>query len=428
MIKSTNILKLYKNIADKVKIFMIKQTIIVPAEGFVEWGGGIDYIKYLLRLLAKINRDDPTIKILLIIPSLTLVDKLIRLIKDCIKFIIRRPIYKKNNGCYNLFIADIEISNNVEIMKYNPYKKQGKNSIQQIVKKSQNPLVFPTMKPLENLSCKQIGYIYDLQHISLPHFFTDKECKLRDAAFKNILSRCDGVIVNSKDVKRHLLEVYPEQANSNKMFSTLYLPIVHEIILNQYNKNIDILKYNLPEKYFIISNQLWKHKDHKTAFKALQLLHEDGYNYINILCTGNTYDYRFPEYYNEMQKYICELKMVEYIRFLGYIDKTEQIAIMQNSIGVLQPTLFEGGPGGGAVYDAIACGVPAIVSDIPVNKEIEHPQVHFFRAQDSEDLAQKMIHLVNNQLTRPSLEELKTQRIRNIAKGAQFLHGMFSAI
>jgi glycosyltransferase involved in cell wall biosynthesis len=181
----------------------------------------------------------------------------------------------------------------------------------------------------------------------------------------------------------------------------------------------------LPKKYFLISNQLWVHKDHKTAFKALWLLRRQEYTDIHIICTGQTYDFRFPSYYQEVQDYIIELGLETHIHFLGFIPKIEQIAILQKSIAIIQPTLFEGGPGGGAAYDAVAYGVPAIVSDIPVNTEIQYPLVVFFKVGNAEDLCQKMISQLNNPLARPSLEELQSQRVDHSTKGSQFLERMF---
>jgi glycosyltransferase involved in cell wall biosynthesis len=400
---------------------LIKQTIIVPAYGFVSWNGGVDYLKYQLRLLIQLQINNPSVQVILYLPELSVTGKIINLIKLIIKCIIHYPIIKSAD--YNsLLIADHEIINCIKIQKYYYDKKYGRKSIQYLVKKEVNPIVFPTMTSLPYLKCKQIGYIYDLQHISLPNLFTEKECNVRNINFRAILCDCDGVIVNSKDVKRHILKIYPEQANDDKIFSAPPLPVADENLLQF---SVDVSRYRLPEKYFLISNQLWIHKDHKTAFKALKLLHEQGYTDIHIICTGSTSDTRFPNYYLEIQEYIAELKLTDVIQFLGFIPKSDQITILRGSIAIIQPTLFEGGPGGGSTYDAIAYGVPAIISDIAINREIDCPEVLFFRVQDTNDLAVRMIQLINNPLPRPSIEELKTQRVKNIILGTQFLREIF---
>ena len=52
---------------------------------------------------------------------------------------------------------------------------------------------------------------------------------------------------------------------------------------------------------------------------------------------------------------------------------------MKNSLAIIQPTLFEGSPGGGVLEDAISIGVPAIISDIKVNLEAKKEVNIFFK-------------------------------------------------
>ena len=72
---------------------------------------------------------------------------------------------------------------------------------------------------------------------------------------------------------------------------------------------------------------------------------------------------------------------------LGLIPKRDQIELLKGAVALIQPTLFEGGPGGGAAYDAIGLDVSVILSDIPVNLEIDCGQVAFFPAGDAEALS-----------------------------------------
>jgi glycosyltransferase involved in cell wall biosynthesis len=102
---------------------------------------------------------------------------------------------------------------------------------------------------------------------------------------------------------------------------------------------------------------------------------------------------RKPEYIEYLHKLIEDLSLEKQIHLLGYVDKLVQLEIMKSCIAVIQPTLFEGGPGGGSVYDALGLGSPVILSDIPVNLEIpnDFSNIMYFKAGDSEELAEKMI-------------------------------------
>jgi glycosyltransferase involved in cell wall biosynthesis len=94
---------------------------------------------------------------------------------------------------------------------------------------------------------------------------------------------------------------------------------------------------------------------------------------------------------DEIKELLFELKISRSVHLLGHIAKEDQIALVRGSIAVIQPTLFEGGPGGGSIYDAVALGVPGLVSDIPVNREIDDPNITYFAPGDSDGLAQLMI-------------------------------------
>jgi glycosyltransferase involved in cell wall biosynthesis len=115
------------------------------------------------------------------------------------------------------------------------------------------------------------------------------------------------------------------------------------------------------------------------------------------------------------------LGLSEKIHFLGYIDKLDQLRIMAKAVAVIQPSLFEGGPGGGAVYDAVAAGVPAIVSNIGVNLEIgDEENVVFFEARSCDDLALKMKSIAGSVRSCESLVS-KTRMRTRLAYAGQIL-------
>ena len=113
-----------------------------------------------------------------------------------------------------------------------------------------------------------------------------------------------------------------------------------------------------------------------------------------LICTGSTLDHRNKHYFSEVLELIKSLNIKSSIKILNYIKKNEQISLMKKSIAVIQPTSFEGGPGGGSVKDAIALGVPTIISDISVNQEIKYKKNFFFRTNDYFDLSLKMENIL----------------------------------
>lgn len=130
-----------------------------------------------------------------------------------------------------------------------------------------------------------------------------------------------------------------------------------------------------------------------------------GFTDIHLVCTGDLHDYRAPELYEKINEQIERLSLKSKVLFLGYIAKQDQLSIMKNAICLIQPSLFEGGPGGGAVYEALAIGVKVVISDIPVNKEIHRDDCVFFKTSDPNDLAHKLNEVINlPKVTKPEIK------------------------
>lgn len=275
--------------------------------------------------------------------------------------------------------------------------------------------VLPYMR-LEPLNTMTISYLYDCQHRHLPEFFNEGERTARDDYFQQMVNMHKKIIVNAQTVKDDLINFY--QADQAHIFVLPYTPKIDLHFYNDFSKRIK--KYNLPKRYFMMSNQFWVHKDHPTAFRAFaEYLKSDPE--MEFIFTGAMNDYRRPEYITELQQIIKELKIEKNIRFLGLIPKEEQLQIMKGATAVVQTTLFEGGPGGGSVWDAISLGIPVILSDIKTNKTVEYRRVHFFHAKNAQDLCQKMQEVVKQNYKPIPVENLIEQSKKNIKKLGNYL-------
>jgi glycosyltransferase involved in cell wall biosynthesis len=276
--------------------------------------------------------------------------------------------------------------------------------------------VFPCPKSLGGLfRLGWIGYIPDLQHKRLPQWFQEDECRVRDGTFTKLLDEAPAVVVNSASVVRDIREFYP--GARAKLFSLPFCPPAMQVQFSAAERQGIRKAYSLPERYFIVSNQFWIHKSHETAFRALREI-KGAERDVSLVCTGETSDYRWPEHFNHLKAVIEECGLQGSIRILGLIPKRDQLLVMSESLAVVQPTLFEGGPGGGAVYDAVSLNKPCIVSDIAVNREIDIGVVRFFTAGSAEDLAAKMIDVVEKPPEMPSRDEVAAKlRARQVEFG-----------
>jgi glycosyltransferase involved in cell wall biosynthesis len=362
----------------------------ILCEHFIEWGGGVDFIRIVLYGLTVYSQNQgKDRKIYLLVPKKTAWTKVFDLVKTAAKTAIGlfsdRQFGKKKNIDYDHFILSFRrLNEGVVAVRYS------QKTLQRISTQLRLDVILPCFAPVPtNFQIPWIGYLYDFQHQHLRSFFTDEEFEQRHNAFSKMIKEAGTIIVNAKQVKADAIRFHNIE-RPDKIFSLPFCPVLDSAFFEQANDDI-ISKYQLEREFFIISNQFWKHKDHITAIKAFRLfLDRIGKSNVSLVCTGQTLDHRFPGYFAEVTALISSLSLEKNVIILGFIPKRDQLHLIKASIAVVQPTLFEGGPGGGAVYESVAYGIRSIVSDIMVNKEIEDPSVTFFSAGSSQDLASKM--------------------------------------
>lgn len=394
------------------------------------WGGGAELLKFLSKGLlyntnqqvkilvfiseAKINQEFSENLFFKIKKNLSLLKSTIlsylktykKIFEQVIKFkspIYIRQEYVKSSLSLDEF-RDFFKNSRVEFIYY----KNIENGLTEEILKQDIDIVFPTGAVFnKDFSLPWISYIFDFQHKYFPNFFSETEIEQRDKYFEKLIKESTTMIVNSKDTKNDINKFFPN--NSAKIFNLPFCPYADVEWLD--NMNTDVRKkYKLPKNYFIISNQFWIHKDHKTAFKALSILiNKYKVEDIHLVCTGDMGDNKFPDFIYELFRESKALKIRKYLHFTGLTPKREQIEIMKKSIALIQPTLFEGGPGGFAVYNAIALGIPVIISDIAVNLEVEGNNISIFKRSDANNLAEKMNEIINSNIKRPDKETLLKQ-------------------
>lgn len=243
-----------------------------------------------------------------------------------------------------------------------------------------------TNPPFGKFPYPWLGYLFDFQHRHLPQFFTADMIAARDALFRRMLEKADAVVVNAADVKRDCAECFPglEQRVVALPFSAAPKPEWLETDTLAARQT-----YGVGERYFIVSNQFWVHKRHEVAIEAFaEVAREDAG--LELVLTGATDDPRAPTRLADIEALIARLGMTGRVHILGLVPKLDQIALLRGALAVVQPTAFEGGPGGGAVFDAVALGVPSLVSAIPVNREIADYVTRYFPLDDVPALAAAM--------------------------------------
>lgn len=225
----------------------------------------------------------------------------------------------------------------------------------------------------------------DFQFRHFPDLFDSQEIQDRERQWNFVAARADGIIAISQAVAEDALATHPQVAN--KLYVCGFPPMFP---LSKLAQNPDAVRqrYNLPERFFLVCNQFWQHKNHALVFSAMSYLKQNGAAPPIVAFTGLPHDYRRPDAFGKLQRFVNEHGLDEYCRFLGVIPRDEQIALIRAATAVIQPSKFEGR--GAIVEEASLLGAPLLCSDLPVHRELHAPGALFFSVDGVEELAELM--------------------------------------
>ena len=230
------------------------------------------------------------------------------------------------------------------------------------------------------INCKIVSWIPDFQHLHLPDMFSSEEIYARNQKINTMIQNSDAVILSSHDAYNDCLQF--DKTSEEKLHVLQFVsqpnPAVFTLAADFINN-----KHNVPEKYFYLPNQLWRHKNHLCVFKAIKNLKAKGVE-INLLCSGSLSDYRNTEFINEIKSYVIDNKLEDNIKILGLIDYIDVLYFMRYSIAVINPSLFEGWSS--TVEECKSIGKNMILSNLKVHKEQNPAGSSFFELDNIETL------------------------------------------
>jgi len=392
----------------------------ICADVLIGWAGGMDLIAYVTRSLKTAR---PRCRLTLLVPGtapaqLKLTWKSVRYaIKDLIKSLIGRPRLSRNpeitrNQQLDEFISRLkQIDPSLEIR----YSAGLDDGLAQAAADLRLDAVYLAMRcPKSRPACALVGYVPDYQHRHLPHLFSAMELAERDQVFGALIAASDAMVMNARAVEEDM-----RRFTSGPLPELQVLPFSPNLSPEWLNDRPELLAtYAIGGPYFIVCNQFWMHKDHLTAFRAMAELTHSRPD-VSLVCTGGTTDYRDPTYFGKLEAEAARLGLGSRLRFLGHIPKRDQIELLKHAVALVQPTLFEGGPGGGSTYEAVALGQRVLLSDLPVNLEVDGGDVRFFPKGNYAALAQLMKEALGEPARRSDSAELLAQSERRLLRNGE---------
>jgi glycosyltransferase involved in cell wall biosynthesis len=245
------------------------------------------------------------------------------------------------------------------------------------------------------------GWIPDFQYRYLPHLFSEKEYNIREARSLHAAQQAPVIAFSSECAMNDYKKFFPEYVGNE--FLLQFVSNANQDWLTKSSAEI-AQKFNLPEAYFIVCNQFWKHKDHETIIDAIALLKQKNIN-ITVVCTGATKDFRNPDYFPNLLAKAKNMGVESQLKILGFISRQDQIQLIRKSLAIIQPSLFEGWST--VVEDGRSLGKTIFLSDFPVHLEQNPPYSFYFEQQNAAQLADLITSNIDTLRPGPDFEREK---------------------
>ncbi len=232
-----------------------------------------------------------------------------------------------------------------------------------------------------------VSTILDIQHEYYPQFFTPEELGHRRQFYNAIVKNVERVVCISDYTKETFCEKYGYPIEKA---STVYIAIQNRFS----NKNDSILeRLNIVSgKYIVYPANFWEHKNHKLLLNAFAMFVETTNTDLKLVLTGNPLEN--TAYY---EKLLDSMKIKDKVVITGYISKEELYSVLDNSRGLIYPSLFEGF--GIPVVEAMYLYKPIACSNLTSLPEIGCDSIYYFDPKKPDEIAKGIEFLANAEFT-----------------------------
>ena len=212
------------------------------------------------------------------------------------------------------------------------------------------------------------------------------------------LRHAKKIIAVSEFTKQEILSLYPKTKDkkisvvhngyNNGLFRVLEDTVKIQAVLD---------KYGISGPFFLYVGRLEKKKNTPALIEALALVRENNPEIKEKLVLIGNASFGF----DEVKYVIEEFDLNNEVYIPGWVDEEDLPYIYNAASAFVFPTKHEGF--GIPILESLACGLPTIVSDIPVLREIADDAVLYFNHNDKQDIARAMVKIIKDKDLREEL-------------------------
>jgi|TARA_B110000208_G_C11742557_1_gene420478 alpha-1,3-rhamnosyl/mannosyltransferase len=240
-----------------------------------------------------------------------------------------------------------------------------------------------------------------------PEWVSGKYRGLKNVLFKRMGQWADHVITISEysaaEIEEHL-------AIPRANISVIPLGVDKQCFdrVSEQKKNEVLSRYNLTPEYFVCIGTLQPRKNVVRLLDAfLQLSHELQCKHPLVIIGRNGWDSDF------LIERLNKLKGSRRVFWLDYVSSTDKYALLQSSLAMVFPSLYEGF--GLPILEAFASDIPVITSNITSLPEVAAEAAILVDPYSIDDITQAMLNIATDKALHSKLCILGQHRVKRFS-------------
>lgn len=252
---------------------------------------------------------------------------------------------------------------------------------------------------------KSVVTIHDLAFLLYPETFPAKDAFLHRLYVREAITKADHLIAITEATKQDIIKFY----NIDPAKITVIYHGVDKQRFRLMQKGEEYLvkevklKYNITKPYLLYIGNVQPRKNIQGLIKAYQQLRSNTKHDYQLVVAGAK-----AWLVEEVMKEIGE-NYREDIIFTGRFDDAELTPLLWGADLFVLPSFYEGF--GLPILEAMACGVPTVVSNTPSLVEVGGEASLSFDAHSIDDIAKVLDNIVSNSKLREKMRKLGLKRV-----------------
>ena len=249
-----------------------------------------------------------------------------------------------------------------------------------------------SLDPMPEINARRtICNVYDISFLRYPEYLTEDFAGYAAANVRRSVTAADRIIVNTQFIKDEVMTLYGIQPEK---IDIVPLAPGGNYYQNRHAPRPAKIRRFTEKNYVLYVGTVEPRKNLRTLIKAFREVRSK--HDLSLIIAG-----KLGWLYDDIISYPGELGIRDDVIFTEYVSERTVLQLYNNALIFVYPSSYEGF--GLPPLEAMACGVPVIISDIPPLMEVAGDAALTFKKDDAEDLAKVMEQLITSGSLRADL-------------------------